>query len=192
MDLWHGTHEAAGAFGRSVPRRLRCGVSAMVAAGAGAMVLCCLPMAAQATTASKTTFKFSGALSGTLTQANNDCNEVGGNGGMFEFDSNKALLKGSSFKSLTVNVNVLNGKKSGGTYKKFTGLIGNGASIVLDGSTGKQAYYWVTKSGTLTTSATGGSLNVKLGPDTSTFTGKPGKGDITVVGSWGCVADNGS
>jgi hypothetical protein len=164
----------------------------MAAAGAGAMVLFSLPMAAQSTTASKTTFKFSGAVSGTLTQANSDCNEVGGNGGMFEFDSNKAPLKGSSIKTWTVNVNALNGKKSGGTYKKFTGLIGNGASIVFDGSTGKQAYYWVTKSGTLTTSATGGSLNVKLVPDTSTFTGKPGKGDITVVGSWGCVADSGS
>jgi hypothetical protein len=109
---------------------------------------------------------------------------------MFEFDSAKAPLKGSSADSWVVNVNALNGKKKGGTYKRFGGLLGNGVSIVLDSSNGKQAYYWASKSGTLTTSTTGGSLDVQLVPDTSAFSGKPGKGDITITGSWGCTADS--
>jgi hypothetical protein len=62
--------------------------------------------------------------------------EVGGYGGMFEFDTNKAQLKGSGNKQWTVNVNALNGKKKGGTYTKFGGLIGNGVSIVFNGSNG--------------------------------------------------------
>jgi hypothetical protein len=52
------------------------------------MVLFVLPVVAQAA-ASKTTFTFSGAIKGTMSQTNSDCNEVGGYGGMFEFDANK-------------------------------------------------------------------------------------------------------
>jgi hypothetical protein len=156
----------------------------------GAMILFAAPMVAQAAAASKTTFKLSGAVSGTLSQANSDCNEVGSYGGMFEFEANKALLKGSSNKSWVVNVNALSASKKGATYKKFGGLTGNGASIVLETTNGKQAYYWASKSGKLTTSKTGGTLDVKLVPDTGAFSGKPGKGDITIVGSWGCDADN--
>jgi hypothetical protein len=153
------------------------------------MMLFSMPVVAQAAAPNKTTFTFTGAVKGTMSQANSDCNEVGGYGGEFEFDTNKPQLKGSSNNSWTVNVNALNGKKKGGTYKKFGGLIGNGVSIVLDGSNGKQGYYWASKSGTLTTSPTGGSLNVKLVPDKGALSGKPGKGDISIKGSWGCTAN---
>jgi hypothetical protein len=154
------------------------------------LLLLGLPVVAQAASPSKTTFKLTGTVSGTLSQANSDCNEVGGYGGMFEFDANKPQLKGSKNDTWTVNVNALSAPKKGATYKKFGGLTGNGASIVLETTNGKQASYWASKSGKLTTSKTGGSLDVKLVPDTSTFVGKPGKGDITIVGSWGCDAND--
>jgi hypothetical protein len=157
--------------------------------GAGTIVLFGGPMVAQAAAPSNTTFKLSGAVNGTLTQSNSDCNEVGGNGGSFDFDAAKPQLKGSGNDEWVVNVNALNGKKKGGTYKKFGGLLGNGVSIVFEGSNGKLAHYWASKSGTVTTSPTGGSVNVKLVPDTSAFSGKPGKGDITIKGSWGCEAN---
>ena len=160
------------------------GLGAMVVAGA--LTTFWGPAVAQAAPPpSKTTFTFSGALQGTLSSSNEGCTEVGGYGGEFEF---YARLKGSSSTEWTVNVNALNGKKAGGTYKKFGGLIGNGVSIVFDGSNGKTTYYWASKSGTLTTSLTGGSLSVVLVPDQS-FVGKPGKGTVHVTGSWGCVAD---
>jgi hypothetical protein len=133
--------------------------------------------------AGNTTFKFSGAVKGTLSSSNQSCSQVGAYGGQFEFFT---TLKGSKLNEWTVNVNAL-GKKKGGTFKKFGGLTGNGVSIVLSGSNGTTGYYWISKSGTLTTSSTSGSLNVVLGPDQS-FSGKPGKGTIHLTGSWGCQA----
>jgi hypothetical protein len=185
MTRWRTTQTGEARSGRATGRAT---VRLAAAIGAGAMVLFSLPAVAQAANPSKTTFTFSGAVSGKLSQANSDCNEVGSYGGMFEFEANKPLLKGSKDKEWVVNVNALSAPKKGATYKKFGGLTGNGASIVLDTTTGKQAYYWASKSGKLTTSKTGGSLDVKLVPDTSALSGKPGKGDITIVGSWGCEA----
>jgi hypothetical protein len=149
-------------------------------AGAGVIGLFVAPLGAGASTGS-TTFKFTGSLKGTLSQANTGCT---GAGGQFEFFSVK--LKGSSDNTWTVSVNALNGKKKGGTYKTFGGITGNGVSIVLDGTNGKTASYWASKSGTLTTSPGGGRLNVLLVPDRS-FVGKPGKGNVRISGSWGCT-----
>jgi hypothetical protein len=161
-------------------------VTLAAAAGTGAMVVSSIPVVALAVSApTKTTFTFTGALQGTFTQPNSDCLEVGSYGGMFLFDANK--LKGSSDSQWTVNVNALSAKKKGGSYKTFSGITGNGASIVLEGTNGKQAFYWASKSGTLTTSPTGGSLSVNLLPDTSAFAGKPGKGNVHISGSYGCA-----
>jgi hypothetical protein len=182
-------HAPERASSRGAVARVRAlrGVSLAVSLVLGAMVLGAVPMGGQAAApAAKTTFTFTGALSGTWSQANNPCDEVGHSGGMFQFDQNK--LKGSSDTQWTVSVNALKAKAQGGTYKSLTGLTGNGASIVFEGTNGKQAVYWASKSGTLTTSPTGGSLSVNLVPDTSTFVGKPGKGDIKITGSWGCEA----
>jgi hypothetical protein len=182
-------HVSALAASRGAVARVRAlrGVSIVAALGVGAMVLATVPMGAQAAApAAKTTFTFTGALSGKWSEANSPCDEVGHSGGMFQFDQNK--LKGSSDSQWTVSVNALKAKAQGGTYKSLTGLTGNGASVVFEGTNGKQASYWASKSGTLTTSATGGSLSVNLVPDTSTFVGKPGKGDIKITGSWGCQA----
>ena len=88
-------------------------------------------------------------------------------------------------KNWTVNVNTL-GHKKGGTFTKMGGLLGNGVSIVLSGSNGKQDYLWASKSGKMmVTTTTSGTANVLLVPDQS-FTGKPRKGDIHLKGSWGC------
>ena len=165
--------------------RRRVGLGAVVVAGI--LALCSGPVVAQAATPpSKTTFHFSGAVQGTLTQSNSNCSEVGGHGGMFDFSGK---LKGSNNVEWTVNVNNLGKQKNGGTFKKFGGLLGNGVSIVLQGSNTKTDYYWATKTGTLTISPTSGTVSVVLGPDQS-FSCKPGKGTIHLTGSWGCVANS--
>lgn len=77
--------------------------------------------------------------------------------------------------------------KKSGTWKKFP--IGTGISIVLQASTSTTDYFWVVKSGILTTSGTTGSLNVEVGPDPhQTFSGKVGKGNIHIVATWSCAA----
>jgi hypothetical protein len=173
---------------RSVSRVRLLRVSLGAALGIGGMVLAAVPIGAQAATPpANTTFTFTGALSGTWSMPNSPCDEVSGSGGEFEFDQNK--LKGSSDSEWTVNVNALGAKKQGGTFTKFGGITGNGASVVFEGTNGKQAVYWASKSGKMTTSPTGGSLSVNLVPDTSAFSGKPGKGDIKITGSWGCNAN---
>jgi hypothetical protein len=178
-DIRHHLPRAFGLFGRD-PLRW---VGALVAcAVAGAFGLFSTGEAAAAMP-TKTSFHLSGSVNGTLSEANNPCDEVGTYGGEFEFSTK---LSGSSNNEWTVNVNNL-GKESkkGGTFKKLSGLLGNGVSIVLNGGNGKTSYYWASKSGTLTVSATGGNVSVLLVPDQS-FVGKPGKGTIHLTGSWGC------
>ena len=185
---WQRTVKQPSTSDFPVSRRLmrrRFGLGAVVAAGT--LAAFSVPVVAQAATPpSQTTFHFSGAVQGTLTQSNSDCNQVGGYGGQFQFSTK---LKGSNSNEWTVNVNNLGKQKNGGTFKKFGGLTGNGVSIVLQSSNGTTDYYWASKSGKLTTSPTSGSLNVVLVPDQS-FSGKPGKGTIHLTGSWGCQASS--
>lgn len=158
-----------------------------MAVGVGALALLSVPAVAHASTSpSTTTFKFSGAVQGTLTQSNGPCESVGGYGGQFAFSSK---LRGSSSDEWTVNVNNLGKQKNGGTFKKFGGLTGNGVSVVLQSSNGTTDYYWASKSGVLTITPTSGSLKILLVPDQS-FSGKPGKGTIHLTGSWGCEASS--
>ena len=170
------------------PRRLKlygaC-LGSLVAAGALATLLGGSVAAQAAATPTKTSFHFTGAVQGTLTQSNSDCNQVGAFGGEFEF-YNK--LKGSSNDEWTVNINNLGKNKNGGTFTTFTGLLGNGVSIVLESSNGKTDYWWASKSGKLTISKTSGTVSVLLVPDTSAGTGVPGRGTIGLTGSWGCQA----
>jgi hypothetical protein len=183
---WQRIVKAISDSGVPVTRRLirhRVGLGAIVVTGG--LAIFSVPSLAQAATApSNTTFKFSGAVQGTLTQSDGSCTQIGGYGGTFDFAS---PLKGSKNIEWTVNVNNLGKQKHGGTFKKFTGLLGNGVSIVLQGSNGKTDYFWITKSGTLTITPTSGHLKVVLGPDQA-VSGKPGKGTIYLTGSWGCIA----
>ena len=157
-------------------------VGAVFAAACGLALLALPATASAAPAAGSASFTFSGAVRGTLSEPNPSCSEIGGYGGQFSLTGK---LKGSPAGEWNVNVNAL-GHKSGGTFKKFGGLTGNGVSIVLN-SSGSTAYYWISKTGTLTTSATAGKVDVVLGPDQS-FVGKPGKGTIHLKGSWGCQA----
>jgi hypothetical protein len=152
--------------------------------GAGALVICGLPSVAGAAAPTTSTFTLTGSVSGTLTMANGPCDEIGGYGGEFAYYQKLSGSSAENAKNWTVNVNAL-GHKKGGTFTKMGGLLGNGVSIVLSGSNGKQDYLWASKSGKIVTTTTSGTANVLLVPDRS-FTGKPGKGNIQIKGSWGC------
>jgi hypothetical protein len=166
---------------------LRAGVALGLGA-AGLLALGALPVGAGAAAPAKTTFTLTGSVSGKFSMSNGPCSEIGGYGGQFDFYDKAIKGATNGANEWVVNVNALNGKKNGGTYTKFGGLTGNGVSVVFDGSNGKTAYYWASKSGKLTTTKTSGSLSVNLVPDQS-FVGKPGKGDIHISGSWGCLAE---
>jgi hypothetical protein len=153
-------------------------------AAAGILAAMSVPVVAQASAPTKTSFSFSGSLTGTLSGANSPCADLGGSGAQFSFYGMK--LKGLSDKQWSVNINNLGHNKKGGTFTKFGGIVGNGVSIVVDGTNGKTAYYWASKSGKLTITPTSGTLKVLLVPYTS-FVGKPGKGNVTISGSWGCT-----
>ena len=163
---------------RSLRRRAGLG-----AAAAGAIVMVGLPVAAQAAAPATTTFTFSGPVSGTLHRADGAC---GGTGGQFEFDGK--LLKGSKASTWTVNVNAPSTK--GGTWKRFApnaaGL--TDVSVVVQGHTSVKEFDWISRSGEISTSSIGGTVNVMLGPDHS-LSGAPGHGIVHLTGSWGCTPD---
>jgi hypothetical protein len=162
-------------------RRRRRIVRVPVAVASGVVMIVGLPLEAHAAEPSVISFSFSGAVSGTLTSADGTCS---GSGGQYQFDGK--MLKGSRATMWTVNVNTPSAK--GGTWTKFTH---NGAgvpdvSVVVQGHTSSKDYDWITKSGEITTSKTGGNINVVLGPDHS-LTGAPGSGTVHLKGSWGCM-----
>jgi hypothetical protein len=170
------------AVGSPTPgRRRRRVVSVSVALASGVGMIVGLPLEAHATEPAVTTFSFSGAVSGTLTMANRTCT---GSGGQYEFDGK--MLKGSRASMWTVNVNTPSAK--GGTWKKFPhNVVGvTNVSVVLQAHTSSKDYDWITKSGEITTSRTGGNVNVILGPDHS-LSGVPGNGMVHLIGSWGCT-----
>lgn len=162
-------------------RRRRRVVRMPFAVVSGVVMIVGLPLEAHATEPAVTTFSFSGAVSGTLTTANGTCS---GSGGQYEFDGK--MLKGSRASMWTVNVNTPSSK--GGTWKRFTHNVDGvtDVSVVVQGHTASKDYDWITKSGEITTSRTGGNINVMLGPDHS-LSGVPGNGTVHVTGSWGCT-----
>ena len=108
-----------------------------------------------------------------------------GSGGQFTFLGTK--LKGVNAHIWTVDVNAPSSE--GGTWKSFrpsaSGV--SDVSVVLQGQMKTKDYYWITKSGEITTAKSSGNVNVVLGPDHS-LAGLPGKGTIHLTGSWGCTA----
>jgi hypothetical protein len=162
------------------PRRLGRILSLPVALASGVAMIV-LSSEAHAAEPAVTTFSFSGAVSGTLTTADGTCS---GSGGQYQFDGK--LLKGSRATMWTVNVNTPSAK--GGTWKKFPHNVAGvtNVSVVLQGHTPSKDYDWITKSGEITTSRTGGYINVILGPYHS-LSGVPGNGTVHLTGSWGCT-----
>ena len=168
----------AQASSRWLPRTV--GLSVALASGAVAMAE--LPLVAQASVPAETTFTFSGAVSGTLDMSNGSCT---GSGGQFEFDGR--TLRGSKARTWTVSVNTPSSK--GGRWKKLTPNAAGvtTVSVVVQGQTTSKNYDWISKSGTITTSRSAGSINVTLGPDHS-LSGVPGTGTVHLTGSWGCTS----
>ncbi len=153
-------------------------------AAAGALVIGGLPLAKQAAAnPATTTFTFSGTVNGTLHMADVAC---GGTGGQFKFEGK--WLKGSKASTWTVNVNTPSTK--GGTWERFTpnaaGVIA--VSVVLQSHSSSREYDWITKSGKITTSSSGGAVDVTLDPDHS-LSGAPGSGTVHLSGSWGCISN---
>jgi hypothetical protein len=114
-------------------------------------------------------FVFTGALKGTLKLGPNSGCDVSANG--VTLSSFTTILPSKKFKTWSVTIYVT----KLGSYKKFKFL---GDSFVLDTSnfTG-----WVAATGTMTVSATSGSVN-------ATLSGHEGEatGTVHVKGTWNC------
>jgi hypothetical protein len=147
------------------------------------------PAEAQAPTPQNATFTLSGALSGVLSHGNPVCLSVNVRNTTLGYPD--STLTGSSGRDWDIIVSVPGAKKEGGTVTTFSGNPNKGTSVVLQNSMsdGEPITYWIAKSGTVTTTPTGGRVSVNLVPPKSTdiALGKPGKGNIKVIGSWGCT-----
>jgi hypothetical protein len=134
----------------------------------------------------QTTFTFSGTVKGTLSTPDTACSEqiVTAHGATFMLTG---ALKGAPATKWTLQLY----NPKAGTSKKFGQESGNGpnATLIGEDSNGNQNWNWtsVTKNGSITTSKTSGKVSTTLGPYSS-FRGKPGKGHVKVVGSWGCTS----
>jgi hypothetical protein len=137
--------------------------------------------AASSTSPSTTTFTFSGAVRGTVHMPNGTC---AGSGGQFRIAGR--MLKGVKAERWILNVNSPSAR--GGTWKRFTANASGSVavSVVLQGETATRDSDWITRSGTMSTAKSSGSLDVDLGPDHS-LSGVPGRGTVHVTGSWACV-----
>ena len=139
-----------------------------------------------AATPGQTSFTFSGTVKGTLTTANTSCTEqvVTAKGATFIL---MGTLKGSPATKWTIQLYA----PKAGTSKNFGQENGEGPNVTLIGedSNGNDNWNWTstTKNGSITTTKTSGKVNIVLGPYSS-FRGKPGKGKVHVVGSWGCTS----
>ncbi|HEY1445315.1 MAG TPA: hypothetical protein VGF51_10475 [Acidimicrobiales bacterium] len=137
-------------------------------------------------TTGQTTFTFSGTVRGTLSTPDTACTEqtVTAKGATFVL---MGALKGAPATKWTLQLY----NPKAGTSKKFGQESGNGPNVTLIGedSNGNENWNWTSSSkhGSITTSKTSGKVNITLGPYSS-YRGHPGKGHVTVTGSWGCTS----
>jgi hypothetical protein len=143
--------------------------------------------AGAAGTSGQTSFTFSGTVKGTLTTPATPCSEqtVTAKGATFMLTG---MLHGAPATQWTLQLY----NPKAGTSKKFGQQSGNSPNVTLIGSApdGTQNWNWTSvskKSGSITTTKTSGKVNITLGPYSS-FRGKPGKGTVKVVGTWGCTS----
>lgn len=144
---------------------------------------------AGAATPSVSTFTISGALKGKLSETDPSCEVVNALKATIAYSDFK--LTGGKLHSWLIVVTMAGAKKQGGTSKSFSGSPGKGTSFVLENTQGdgQSEAYWTATSGTLTTTATGGHVNLNLSPGKGgLLLGEPGKGNLKVAGSWGCSA----
>ncbi|HTW99880.1 MAG TPA: hypothetical protein VMD59_13945 [Acidimicrobiales bacterium] len=159
-------------------------------AGLGAALTCALSLAALGlggvspalASLNGARFTFSGSLRGTLTISYSACAGASGYGGQFQL---YGTLAGLSSSSTSYTVTASTSKKSGGTFTKFPP--DQGVAVVLDAEIDGAGYIWIATSGRLTTKGSRGSMDVSFVPETHPLSGKPGKGDVHVSGSWSCA-----
>ena len=183
MYLEHGSMTSMSQRVAPSPRRI---LRAVAAVTAGMFTLSMGVAAAGAGTSGSTTFKFSGTVKGTLTEAPTACSAqvVTANGATFML---AGTLKGAPATKWTIQLY----NPKAGTSKNFGEESGNGPSVTLIGedSNGNENWNWSseTKNGSITTTKTSGKVSTTLGPYSS-FRGKAGKGHVHVTGSWGCTS----
>lgn len=77
-------------------------------------------------------------------------------------------------------------KKNGGTFTNFAP--NEGTAVTLDASVGNTSYIWIATKGKLVTKGTTGSMSVEVVPEKTPLSGKPGKGNVEITGTWSCDA----
>jgi len=157
-----------------------------VIASACGLALCVAPaVAGGASAPSQTSFKFTGSVTGTLSEPNTTCSQqvVTAKGATFMLNG---TLKGAPATQWTIQLYA----PRAGTWKNFAQANGEGPNVALIGATadGTTNWNWAseTKNGSITTAHTSGKVSITL-VGYSSFRGKPGKGKVHVTGVWACT-----
>ena len=157
----------------------------VIASACGLALFVAPAVAGAASAPSQTSFKFTGSVTGTLSEPNTPCSQqvVTAKGATFML---AGTLKGAPATKWTIQ---LYAPKSG-TWKNFAQSNGEGPNVALIGATadGTTNWNWAseTKNGSITTSHTSGKVSITLA-GYSSFRGKPGKGKVHVTGTWACT-----
>ena len=155
----------------------------VIASACGLALFVAPAMAAPAP--SQTSFKFTGSVTGTLSEPNTPCSQqvVTAKGATFMLNG---TLKGAPATKWTIQLYA----PKAGTWKNFAQANGEGPNVALIGATadGTTNWNWAseTKNGTITTTHTSGKVGITLA-GYSSFRGKPGKGKVHVTGAWACT-----
>ena len=157
-----------------------------VIASACGLALAVAPAVAGAASApSQTSFKFTGSVTGTLSEPNTPCSQqvVTAKGATFMLNG---TLKGAPATKWTIQLYA----PKAGTWKNFAQSNGEGPNVALIGATadGTTNWNWAseTRNGAITTTHSSGKVSITLA-GYSSFRGKPGKGKVHVTGAWACT-----
>lgn len=118
-----------------------------------------------------------------MTLTASGCQGANGSGGQFEF---YGKLKGMESGAANYTVTIVDPGKSGGSWTKFP--TGQNISIILEGQINNTGYSWIATSGKLTTKGSTGSLNLQFVPVKYPMSGKSGKGNVHIKGTWSCAS----
>ena len=157
----------------------------VIASVCGLALIVAPAMAGAAAAPSQTSFKFTGSVTGTLSEPNTPCSQqvVTSKGATFMLNG---TLKGAPATQWTIQLYA----PKAGTWKNFAQSNGEGPNVALIGATpdGTTNWNWAseTKNGTITTTHTSGKVSIILA-GYSSFRGKPGKGKVHVTGAWACT-----
>jgi hypothetical protein len=117
-----------------------------------------------------------------LTMTATDCEGANSGGGQFQF---YGKLKGMDSAPANYTVTIVVPGTSGGTWTKFP--TGQNISVILEGQINNLGYSWIGDSGKLTTKGATGTINMQFIPVAHPLSGKSGKGDLHIKGTWSCA-----